>query len=61
MNLDQFNEKSKILINEAQNKAILKNHQQVLPIHFILSIFLQNDQYLQEIISNCGCDIKSIF
>ncbi len=60
MNLDQFNEKSKILINEAQNKAILKNHQQVLPIHLVLSIFLQNDPYLLEIITNSGCDTKSI-
>ena len=38
MNFDQFNEKSKLLINEAQNKAISLNHQQILPLHLLYSI-----------------------
>ena len=38
MNFDQFNEKSKLLINEAQNKAISLNHQQILPIYNILTL-----------------------
>ena len=42
MNFDQFNEKSKLLINEAQNKAISLNHQQVTPEHLIFSILSED-------------------
>ena len=43
MNFDQFNEKSKLLINEAQNKAISLNHQQILPLHLIYILDDNND------------------
>ena len=45
MNFDQFNEKSKLLINEAQNKAISLNHQQILPLHLLYSILDDKNRF----------------
>ena len=53
MNFDQFNEKSKLILNNAQNKSISLNHQQVTSVHVIYSIILDNDSYLKNIIKAC--------
>ena len=60
MNFDQFNEKSKLIINEAQNKAILLSHQQITVDHLAFSILIENDSYLNEILSLCNSDKSSI-
>ena len=60
MNFDLFNEKSKIIINEAQNKAILENHQQILPEHILIVILLNLDDYMSEILEKCNCDVESL-
>ena len=49
MNFDQFNEKSKLLINEAQNKAISLNHQQILPLHLLYSILDDKNDLIFEL------------
>ena len=49
MNFELFNDKSKILINDSQNKAILFNHQQVLVEHLAYSIFQIEDNFLQDL------------
>ncbi len=54
MNFDQFNEKSKLLINQAQNKAISLNNQQVLTVHLIQSIINDSDDFLVELLRNCN-------
>ncbi len=53
MNFDQFNEKSKLILNNAQNKSISLNHQQVTSVHVTYSIILDNDSYLKNIIKAC--------
>ena len=53
MNFDQFNEKSKFLINESQNKAISLNNQQVLTEHFLASFFTNQDDFLKNILEYC--------
>ena len=53
MNFNQFNEKSKIVVNDAQNKAISLNHQQVMPEHLLYSIINHDDSYLKEIFETC--------
>ncbi|MFL2661772.1 MAG: ATP-dependent Clp protease ATP-binding subunit [Alphaproteobacteria bacterium] len=53
MNFDQFNEKSKFLINESQNKAISLNNQQVLAEHFLASFFTNQDDFLKNILEYC--------
>ena len=35
MNFDQFNDKSKLLINQAQNKAVSLNNQQISVEHLV--------------------------
>ncbi len=56
MNFDQFNEKSKLLINDAQNKAISLNHQQILPIHLLYCILNENNEFLKEILEHSNID-----
>lgn len=49
MNFELFNEKSKILINDAQNKAISLNHQQVSTYHLIYSSLSENNNFIIQI------------
>ena len=57
INFELFSEKSKILINDSQNKAIENNHQQVTPEHLVITLFDQNDEYIQNILN----DLTSIY
>ena len=60
MNFDQFNEKSKLLINEAQNKAISLNHQQILPLHLLYSILNDNNDLIFDLFNELKIDIHDI-
>ena len=60
MNFDQFNEKSKIIINEAQNKAISLNNQQVLPEHLLFSLASNGDEFFNELLVACNSDKSAI-
>ena len=53
MNFDQFNDKSKLLINQAQNKAVSLNNQQILVEHLVFSIFNDSNSFIEDIIENC--------
>ena len=56
MNFELFNEKSKILINDAQNKAISLNHQQVLPEHLAYSLVSEIDNFILQIFEEINID-----
>ena len=56
MNFELFNEKSKILINDAQNKAVSLNHQQVSPNHLVYSILSENNNFILNIFEEIGLD-----
>ena len=60
INFELFSEKSKILINDSQNKAIENNHQQVTPEHLVLTLFDQNDEYIKNILNDLNVDISII-
>jgi ATP-dependent Clp protease ATP-binding subunit ClpB len=60
MNFELFNDKSKILINDSQNKAILFNHQQVLVEHLAYSIFQIEDNFLQDLFKEIKIDVNKI-
>ncbi len=60
MNFDQFNEKSKLLINEAQNKAISLNHQQILPLHLLYSILNDENDLIFDLFNELKIDIHNI-
>ena len=49
MNFELFNEKSKTLINDAQNIAISLNHQQVCPYHLVYSIISENSNLILQV------------
>ena len=60
INFELFSEKSKILINDSQNKAIENNHQQVTPEHLVYILFDQNDEYVKNILNDLNVDISKI-
>ncbi len=60
MNFDQFNEKSKLIINESQKKAIQNNHQQIIPEHLLTVLINSSDNYISEILEKSKCDVKSL-
>ena len=60
MNFELFNDKSKILINDSQNKAILFNHQQVLVEHLAYSTFQIEDNFLQDLFKEIKIDVNKI-
>ncbi len=60
MNFELFNEKSKMLINDSQNKAISMNHQQVTIEHFLISFFNANDNYLDEVFKDLNINIVEL-
>ena len=60
MNFDQFNEKSKLLINEAQNKAISLNHQQILPLHLLYSILDDKNDLILDLFNELKIDVYDI-
>ncbi len=53
MNFDLFNEKSKLLINQAQNMAKFYNNQHVLVEHLIHILINNNDSCLEDFLKNC--------
>ncbi len=60
MNFDQFNEKSKLIINESQKKAIQNNHQQIMTEHLLSVLISNSDDYIYEILKKCKCDVNSL-
>ncbi|MAR63442.1 MAG: ATP-dependent chaperone ClpB [Rickettsiales bacterium] len=60
MNFELFNDKSKILINDSQNKAILFNHQQVLVEHLAYSILQIEDNFLRDLFKEIKIDVNKI-
>ncbi len=60
MNFELFNDKSKIIINDAQNKAISFNHQQILTEHLLLSILSHIDSYQEKILNTCNANLVQL-
>ena len=60
MNFDQFNDKSKLLINQAQNKAVSLNNQQISVEHLVFSIFNDSNSFIEDIIENCQLDKSNL-
>ena len=60
MNFDQFNEKSKLVINHAQNKAISLNNQQILNSHLSHSIINLNDDFIIELLKYFDVENSSL-
>ena len=58
MNFDNFTNQSKFLINNSQNIAISKNHQQVLPEHLLKSIINSDNNFVLKILEKSGSKKK---
>ena len=60
MNFDLFSDKSKFIIQHAQNKTIQSNHQQIKPQHLISSYLSNIDDYQEEILKICDINLISL-
>ena len=60
MNFELFNDNSKILINDAQNKAISLNHQQVSTDHLVFSILEENNHFITQIFEELDVDYSKL-
>ena len=60
MNFELFNDNSKILINDAQNKAISLNHQQVSTDHLVFSILKENNHFVTQIFEELDVDYSKL-
>ena len=60
MNFELFNDNSKILINDAQKKAISLNHQQVSTDHLVFSILEENNHFLTQIFEELDVDYSKL-
>ena len=60
MNFDQFNDKSKLLINQAQNKAVSLNNQQISVEHLVFSILNDSDSFIEDILENCQLEKSNL-
>tara|TARA_A100001035_G_scaffold202419_1_gene162623 strand:+ start:51 stop:2633 length:2583 start_codon:yes stop_codon:yes gene_type:complete len=60
MNFELFNDNSKILINDAQNKAISLNHQQVSTDHLVFSILEGKNHFLTQIFEELDVDYSKL-
>ena len=60
MNFELFNDNSKILINDAQNKAISLNHQQVSTDHLVFSILKENNHFITQIFEELDVDYSKL-
>ena len=60
MNFELFNDNSKILVNDAQNKAISLNHQQVSTDHLVFSILEENNHFLTQIFEELDVDYSKL-
>ena len=60
MNFELFNDNSKILVNDAQNKAISLNHQQVSTDHLVFSILKENNHFLTQIFEELDVDYSKL-
>lgn len=60
MKLEKFTEKSREIIQEAQNYALSEGHQQFVPEHILLELLENSDGLAQRIIKGAGGDAATI-
>lgn len=60
MDLGKFTERSKSAIQTAHNIALARHHQRLMLEHLLYALLHQGDGFIEQIIANCGADIKIV-
>ncbi len=60
MDFANYTNRSKLLINSSQNTAIIRNHQQIFPEHFIFSIIETNEKDLLNMLVNSEVNLEKL-
>lgn len=58
MNIEKFTLNSSKRIQEAQDRANKEKHNQILPVHLLISMLESNDSLVKDILLDIGVDIK---
>jgi ATP-dependent Clp protease ATP-binding subunit ClpB len=59
MNPEKFTSKSQEAINGANKVAVEMNHQEIVPLHLMLALVMQQNGLVQSILSKLGVDVKN--
>ncbi len=60
MNIDKYTEKSKQIIQLAQNLALASNHQRILPEHLLKELLVDDDHLIIKLIEYCDANYELI-
>ena len=60
MKFDAFTERSRDLVQAAQNMAVAQGHQRFMPEHVLKSLLLDDEGLTAQLISGCGADSHNI-
>ena len=60
MDFTNYTNRSKLLINSSQNTAMMRNHQQIFPEHFVFSIIETNEKDLLNILIKSGVNLEKL-
>lgn len=60
MNFNKFTEKSRELIQSAQNSALASNHQKFTPEHLLKALLNDEDRLIAKLITSCEGNVDSI-
>ena len=60
MNLDQYTDRARAVLQDAQNMALNANHQQLTPSHLLASLMSDKDQFSANLIRAAGGDVAAV-
>ena len=60
MNLDQYSDRARGVLQDAQNMALNADHQQLTPSHLLASLMSDKDQFSANLIRAAGGDVAAV-
>lgn len=60
MNIEKYTEKSKQILQLAQNLALASNHQKILPEHLLKELLAEDDHLIAKLIEYCDANVELI-
>jgi len=60
MNLEQYTDRARAVLQDAQNAALNANHQQLTPTHLLASLLADSDQFSANLIRAAGGDPHAV-
>lgn len=61
MNIEKFTQAARVVLSNSQNIAAIQDHQQILPIHILKSLFDDETGITKSLILSVGSDYKKLY